>query len=103
MLHKGAVWANTLKKLSVERNLIINSLMAIISRIQLPALEYLDLNLNQVEWDEEEVGQREYKVMKKVREKKQINERMVKVRSVEISIDEDLVIKVMAPEDLYKD
>jgi len=28
---------------------------------------------------------------------------MVKVRSVEISIDEDLVIKVMAPEDLYKD
>ena len=63
----------------------------------------MDLNLNQVEWDEEEVLGREYKIMKKLREKKQINDRMVKVRSCEIAVDVDLVIKVMSPEDLYKD
>ena len=33
LLHKGCVFANTLRKLSLERNLVINSLMAIISRI----------------------------------------------------------------------
>jgi len=46
LLHQGAVFANTLKKLSLERNLVVNSLVQVISRLQLPALEYLDLNLN---------------------------------------------------------
>jgi hypothetical protein len=66
-------------------------------------LEYLDLNLNQVEWDEDEVRERGWKVVRKVREKKQVNHRFVKVRAVEIAIDEDLVIKVMSAEDLFKD
>jgi len=66
-------------------------------------LEYLDLNLNQIEWDEDEMKAKDYRIVRKVREKKQVNDRMVKVRAVEIAIDEDLIIKVMAPEDLYKD
>ena len=44
-----------------------------------------------------------WKIVRKVREKKQVNERYVKVRAVEIAIDEDLVIKVMSPEDMFKD
>jgi hypothetical protein len=69
----------------------------------LPVIEYLDLNLNQIEWDEDEVREKGWKIVRKVREKKQVNERYVKVRAVEIAIDEDLVIKVMSPEDMFKD
>jgi hypothetical protein len=97
------VFADTLKKLSLERNLVINSLLSIIGRLQLPLLQYLDLNLNQIEWDEDEVKSRGYKVVRKLREKKEVADRWVKVRSVEIAIDVDLIIKVMSPEDLFKD
>lgn len=83
--------------------MIINSLLSIISRLQLPVLQYLDLNLNQIEWDEDEIKSRGYKIVRKLREKKEVAERWVKVRSVEIAIDVDLIIKVMSPEDLYKD
>lgn len=69
----------------------------------MPVIEYLDLNLNQIEWDEDEVREKGWKIVRKVREKKQVNERYVKVRAVEIAIDEDLVIKVMSPEDMFKD
>ena len=103
LLHQGAVFAGTLKKLSVERNLVINSLVSIVSRLQLPSLEYLDLNLNQIEWDEDDMVSRGYKILRKIREKKEVGDRWVKVRSVEIQIDVDLIIKVMSPEDLYKD
>ncbi len=41
--------------------------------------------------------------MRKLREKKEVGDRWVKVRSVEISLDIDLIIKVMSPEDLFKD
>ena len=44
-----------------------------------------------------------YRVLRKVREKKEVGERWVKVRGVELGVDVDLVVKVMAPEDLYKD
>ena len=70
LLHKGAVFANTLKKMSLERNLVINSLQSIISRLQLPVIEYLDLNLNQVEWDEDDVRDKGWKIVRKLREKK---------------------------------
>ena len=103
LLHKGAVFANTLKKMSLERNLVINSFFSIISRLQLPVIEYLDLNLNQIEWDEDEVKSKGYRIVRKLREKKQVNDRYVKVRAVEIALDSDLIIKVMSPEDLYKD
>ena len=69
----------------------------------MPVIEYLDLNLNQIEWDEDEVRAKDYKIVRKLREKKQVNERYVKVRAVEIALDTDLIIKVMSPEDLYKD
>ena len=87
----------------MERNLVINSLVSIVSRLQLPSLEYLDLNLNQIEWDEDDMVSRGYKILRKIREKKEVGDRWVKVRSVEIQIDVDLIIKVMSPEDLYKD
>ena len=103
LIHKDAIFADTLKKMSLERNLVINSLMSIINRLQLPAIEYLDLNLNQIEWDEDEMRSRDYKIVRKVREKKQVNDRYVKVRAVEIAMDVDLIIKVMDPADLYKD
>ena len=38
LLHSGAVFAETLKKLVLERNLIINSLVSVISRLQLPVI-----------------------------------------------------------------
>ena len=63
----------------------------------------MDLNLNQIEWDEDEVKAKDYRIVRKLREKKQVNERYVKVRAVEIALDTDLIIKVMSPEDLYKD
>lgn len=46
LIHSGAVFANSLKRLLLERNLIINSLQSIISRLQLPVIQYFDLNLN---------------------------------------------------------
>ena len=92
-----------MKKLILERNLIINSLLSILSRLQLPVLQYLDLNLNQIEWDEDEITARGYKIIRKLREKKEVADRLVKVRSVEIQFDVDLVIKVMSPDDLFKD
>ena len=89
--------------MSLERNLVINSFISIIGRLQLPVIEYLDLNLNQIEWDEDEIKAKNYRIVRKLREKKQVNERYVKVRAVEIALDSDLIIKVMSPEDLYKD
>ena len=53
--------------------------------------------------DEDEIKAKDYKIVRKLREKKQVNERYVKVRAVEIALDSDLIIKVMSPEDLYKD
>jgi hypothetical protein len=89
--------------MSLESNLIICSLTQIISRLQLPRIQYLDLNLNQIEWDEEEMKGNQYKILRKIREKKQVGDKMKKVRSVEISLTDDLILKVMASEDLYKD
>lgn len=63
----------------------------------------MDLNLNQIEWDEDEMTSRGYKIIKKLREKKEVADRWVKVRSVEIALDVDLIVKVMSPEDLFKD
>ena len=97
------MFADSLIRLVVERNLIINSLLSIISRLQLPRLQYLDLNLNQIEWDEDEMTSRGYKIIKKLREKKEVADRWVKVRSVEIALYVDLIVKVMSPEDLFKD
>jgi hypothetical protein len=59
--------------------------------------------LNQVEWEEDELKNAHYKIIRKIREKKQINEKVMKVRSVEIALTDDLIIKVMSNEDLYKD
>lgn len=103
LISKGCVFANTIEKMSLERNLIITSLMTIISRLQLPKIQYLDLNLNQIEWEEDELRNYNYKVVRKIREKKQIGDKILKIRSVEILLAEDLIIKVMSPEDLYKD
>ena len=103
LIGKGCVFANTIEKMSLERNLIITPLMSIISRLQLPKIQYLDLNFNQIEWEEDELRNYNYKVVRKIREKKHIGDRVIKIRSVEILLAEDLIIKVMSPEDLYKD
>ncbi len=44
-----------------------------------------------------------YKIVRKIRERKQIGDKIMKIRSVEILLADDLIIKVMSPEDLYKD
>jgi len=41
--------------------------------------------------------------VRKLREKKEVGGRWVKVRSMEIQVDVDLIIKVMSPEDMFKD
>jgi hypothetical protein len=41
-----------LEWLGLENNKIAASLSQIVARIQLPNLKFLDLNMNQVEWDE---------------------------------------------------
>jgi hypothetical protein len=61
------------------------------------------LNLNQIEWEEEELKKYHYKVIKKIREKKKVGDKILKVRSNEVQVDSDLIIKVMAPEELYKE
>mgnify|MGYP000276228455 CR=1 FL=1 len=63
----------------------------------------MDLNLNSIEWDDDDIKSHNYKIVRKLREKKQVNEKIVKIRSVEIAMTEDLIIKVMAGEELYKD
>ena len=70
--------------------------------MQLLSLKYLDLNLNQIDWDEDWVKRQGYEIVRKHRERKMINEKVVKVKSVDIGIDEDLQIKLMCTEDLYK-
>lgn len=70
LIGKQCVFANTLEKMSLERNLIITSLMTVISRLQLPRIQYLDLNFNQIEWEEEELRHYNYKLLRKIREKK---------------------------------
>lgn len=77
--------------------------MQIISRLQLPKIKYIDLNLNQIEWEEDEVRACQYKILKKIREKKLVGDKMTKVRSCEIALTDDLTIKVMSSDDLYKD
>ena len=91
-----------MQKLSVERNIIITSLQEIISRLQLLKLKYLDLNLNQIDWEEDWVRRQGYEIVRKHRDKKMVNDKVIKVRSVDIGIDEDLQIKVMSTEDMYK-
>lgn len=103
LIHKGCIFANTLERMSLERNLIISSLMQVISRLQLPRIQYIDLNLNQIEWEEDEMKNNHYKILRKVREKKQVGDRVMKIRAVEIALTDDLIIKVMAGEDLFKD
>lgn len=77
--------------------------MTIISRIQLPKITYIDLNFNQIDWDEDELRNFNYKVIRKIREKKQVGDKVMKIRAVEILLTDDLIMKVMSPEDLYKD
>jgi hypothetical protein len=103
LISKSCVFANSIQKMSLERNLIITSLMTIISRLQLPKITYLDLNFNQIDWEEDELRNYNYKVIRKIREKKQVGDRLMKIRSVEILLADDLIVKVMSPEDLYKD
>ncbi len=103
LTHQGAIFADSLESLNLERNLIIHSLLTIISRLQLPIIKFLDLNLNQIEWEEEELKKYHYKVIKKIREKKKVGDKILKVRSNEVQVDSDLIIKVMAPEELYKE
>lgn len=102
-MHKGNVFANSLEVLILERNIIVSSLMQIVSRLQLPNIRYMDLNLNQIEWEEDEVRNNHFKIVRKIREKKNINEKISKIRSVEIALTRELIIKVMSPEDLFKD
>eukprot|EP00347_Sterkiella_histriomuscorum_P003974 403362225 len=103
LINKGAVFANTLERMTLERNLIISSFMQIVSRLQLPKIRYLDLNLNQIEWEEDDLRSHHYKIVRKVREKKLVGDKIQKIRSVEIAVTEDLTMKVMSCEDLYKD
>ncbi len=64
------MFANSIERMSLERNLVITSLMTIVSRLQLPKITYLDLNFNQIEWEEEELRNYNYKIVRKIREKK---------------------------------
>ena len=70
LISKGCVFANSIERMSLERNLVITSLMTIVSRLQLPKITYLDLNFNQIEWEEEELRNYNYKIVRKIREKK---------------------------------
>ncbi|CDW75764.1 UNKNOWN [Stylonychia lemnae] len=111
LINKGCVFANSLERMTLERNLIISSLMQIISRLQLPKIQYIDLNLNQIEWEEDEIRSYHYKIVRKIREKKLVGDKVQKIRSVEIALTEDLTIKsksvsynttLLNPEELFK-
>ena len=85
-MHKHATYKDSLRKLSLERNIIQNSLTAITNRCQLSKLEYLDLNLNQIQWDEHPG----VKVVRRICEKKRALDAdengSIKVQAVELIV-----------------
>jgi hypothetical protein len=52
VLSSHCVFGDSLEWLKAEGNKILASLPQIVARMQLPQLRYLDLNMNQIEWDE---------------------------------------------------
>jgi hypothetical protein len=64
--------------------------------VKLNALTWLNLNLNQIEWSEADTIQSGYKVVKTLKERKQIGgDTWVKVHSTELEIKPNLIVKVM--------
>ena len=55
-----------------------------------------------MDWDEDWVRRQGYEIVRKHRDRKMVNDEVVKVRSVDIGIDEDLQIKLMSTDDMYK-
>lgn len=49
LVDRRAVFAGSLRKLCLERNLIKGSLARMLERVGLPELKLLDLNLNEIE------------------------------------------------------
>ena len=112
ILNRECIFATAIKKVILERNVIVSSLPQIIKHLHknrgsgsLAALIYLDLNLNQVNWQDEYVHKQGYKVVKKFCEKKMVNDcnKIAKIRSQEISLGTgEVVIKLMDSQDMYK-
>jgi hypothetical protein len=49
LVDRRTVFAGTLRKLCLERNLIKGSLALMLPKVRLPELKLLDLNLNEIE------------------------------------------------------
>jgi hypothetical protein len=62
----------------------------------LPRINYIDLNLNQIEWEEDEIKP-PYKIIRKYREKKMLGDKVRKIRSVDLQLCDKLIIKIMSP------
>ena len=132
IISSHCIFGDCLEQLRAEGNKIMASLPQIVARMQLPALRYIDLNMNQIDWDEKSAEFKEeydqpirvkmqqfssmstfrstktiqggWKVIKRLKERRAISdEEEIKVRSVEIAINESLTIKVMCSKDLYID
>lgn len=102
LIADNSVFAENLQKLSVERNIIVTSLPEIVKKLNLLSLKYLDLNLNQIEWEEDWLRRQGFHIVRKYRERKFLGEKEVKVKSVDIAIDDDLYVRVMNTDEIYK-
>ena len=77
--------------------------------------------MNQIDWDEQQLRSQGFRIVRKWREKKKIrtgnggeyvvgggsgvgssSEQVIKIKGVEIGLDEDLIVKVMNKDYLYK-
>ena len=132
VLSSHCIFGDCLEQLKAEGNKIMASLPQIVARMQLPALRFIDLNMNQIEWDEKgpefmddldqpirvkmqqmsqmstfktsKTIQGGWKVIRRLKERRAISdEEEIKVRSAEIAINDSLIIKVMSTQDLYID
>lgn len=84
LMHSKAVYANSLKQLGVERNLVTLGLQELVGHVKLFSLKYLDVNLNQVEWDDSCLKKMGYTEVDRFKQKKLVGDKIVSVTAVEI-------------------